>query len=491
MKLSFRLLMSVLVIAQLAACGGGGGTAGTATTTPPVTPPVTPPTATVGGVSLGTSLTAIATDGSSTATITATVVDASNNALSGIPVTFRTDNGLLGSAAAATSAAGTATVVLQNGSADFSNRTANVTVTAGTKSATIPVLLSGSTLALSQSGNTTTVGGADVTFTATARNSAPTNSGVPNQSVRFSIAAGSTGAGTLSALTGTTGPTGIAPSTGGAVVPVRLTPTAAGTVTVVAEWLNAAGAVSVTASQTVTVTAPGIDFAVTNPATSPSSLPLLSTQAFSLTVPTSIGGSAVANVRLAANAGRWSNNSPIVIKAPVLNLVTETYTPSVNAGTVTVTIEALSATNAPLATISQTIAVSAPASTAASVSLQAAASTLACECRRSWILSSGSSARSLITSHGRDRSTGQSPCSVGSTHADRRGREAITCRAGALSAIVFAPVLESGSLRHPRSKSTYSQRSPQISPRRAPEKRSSRIAAATVGMIFASTSRLT
>ncbi|MBK7687239.1 MAG: Ig-like domain-containing protein [Rhodocyclaceae bacterium] len=372
MKLPFRLLMPVVVIAQLAACGGGGGTVGTATTTP--TTPTTP-TVTVSGVSLGTSLTSVATDGSNSATITATVVDANRNALSGVAVTFATDNGLLSDAVSPTSASGVATVVLRNGTADFSNRTATVTATAGGKSATIPILLGGSTLALAASAGNATVG-TDITFTATALNSAPASAGVVNQSIRFSKGAGSTGDGTLSATTATTGTTGIAPTVSNAVVPIRLTPTAAGTVIVVAEWLNAAGAVSVSASQTITVTAPGIAFDITNPTSSPSSLALGSTQAFAVSVTSSINGTAVANVRFAASAGQWSTGSATSTVVPASNVAAETYTPSSSAGTVTVTINALSAAGATLATVSQTLAVSAPASSAASISLQAAASTL-------------------------------------------------------------------------------------------------------------------
>ena len=333
-------------------------------------------TLTPDGISIGTNNVSILTDNSTSATITATVVDLNKNGLANIPVTFSTNSGQLSNATPVTNASGSATVVLTNGTSNFSNRTETVTATAGTKTASVPVLLTGSTLTLTASTNSASVGGVDVTFTATAKNSAPANTGVGNQTIRFSKGTGSTGDGTLSALTGTTGPSGIAPTVGGVAAPIRLTPTVAGTFIVVAEWLDAAGAVSTTASQTVTITPVGVAFAVTTPATSPSALALGSTQAFVVTVPTTINGTTVASVRFAASAGTWSNASAVSSKVPASNAVAETYTPSASAGTVTVAIDALNAANVPIGSLTQSLAVTAPAAAAASLNLQAAASTI-------------------------------------------------------------------------------------------------------------------
>ena len=63
------------------------------------------------------------------------------------------------------------------------------------------------------------------------------------------------------------------------------------------------------------------------------------------------------------------------------------------------------------------------------------------------------------------------------THGEDRGSAASSDSAAAARRITFAPVLESPRRRHPRSKSTSSQRSPRISPRRAPVRRRSLIAA--------------
>jgi hypothetical protein len=66
-------------------------------------------------------------------TISASVLDANNNGLSGVPVSFTTDQGSLSPVTSNTNASGIATTTLTT------NQTATVTVTAGTKTATAKV----------------------------------------------------------------------------------------------------------------------------------------------------------------------------------------------------------------------------------------------------------------------------------------------------------------------------------------------------------------
>ena len=367
---SFLLAASIVL---LTGCGGGGGGATAAAGS----------TTTVNdAIALGTSVTSIKTDNSDSATLTATPT-ASNAVLPGVIVTFATTSGNLSALTATSDSTGKATVTLSSGATDFSNRTANVTATANGKTASIPVLISGSTLTLAASATTLQVGAGTITVAATAKDAG--GIGKNGQTVRFSIdATTSTGAATLSDTTLTTGGTG-------ATANVTLTPTSAGIVVVTAEWLDSSGAVSVTATRDITVTAEtGIAFAITTPATDPTAFatspcvpPILCTQALAVTVPATINGTNVASVRISSTAGTWVGVTQVtaasasITQTPVANAVAATFTASNNSGVATVQVDALSAASAVLSTLTRTFVVSAPAATAASLNLQTSAPTIA------------------------------------------------------------------------------------------------------------------
>ncbi len=357
------LLLLAGMLAILAGCGAGDTGTTTGTTGVVVND----------AIALGTSATSIKTDNTDSATLTATVT-ASNALLPGVTVTFSTTSGNLSAISAVSDASGKATVTLTSGASDFSTRTAIVTVTAGGKTATIPVLINGSTLTLTPSAGSVQVGVGTVTLTATAKNAAGVGSN--GQTVRFSIGAASTGAATLSATTLATGVTGTTGS-------VTLTPTAAGTVVVTADWLDSSGAVSVTATQVINVTAAaGVSFSITTPATSPLSLATSAVQPLAVTVPTTIGGITVASVRISSTAGTWTGTGPVagpaasITQTPAANAIAATYTASNNSGVVTVQVDALGAGNTLLSTLTRTFVISAPTSAAFSLSLQASPSTI-------------------------------------------------------------------------------------------------------------------
>lgn len=359
---SISLLFAV-AIAALAGCGGAGGAAGTTTGS-----------TAADAIALGTSVTSIKTDNSDSATLTATPT-ASNAALPGVVVTFATTSGNLSALTATTDSTGKATVTLSSGASDFSNRTATVTATANGKTASIPVLINGSTLELAVSATALQVGAGTITAVATAKDAGGT--GKNAQTVRFSIGATSTGAATLSATTLATGVTG-------ATSNVTLTPTSAGIVVVTAEWLDSSGAVSVTATQNVTVTpAAGVAFAITTPATDPVSLTTAAAQALAITVPATINSTNVASVRISSTAGTWVGVTQVTASAssitqtPVANAVAATFTAPGNSGTVTVQVDALDVSSAVLSTLTRTFAVSAPAAAAISLNLQTSVSTIA------------------------------------------------------------------------------------------------------------------
>ena len=136
---------SALAVLALAACGDAGncssaftascGSGGT-------------PTPTVAKLTLLTDLAQVPSDGSKTATITAQALDANNNVMTGVVVVFQASTGALLPTQPTTDASGLALATLGAGS-DPSNRTITVTASAGATTATVPVTVNGTTLALS------------------------------------------------------------------------------------------------------------------------------------------------------------------------------------------------------------------------------------------------------------------------------------------------------------------------------------------------------
>ncbi len=108
-------------------------------------------------ITLTSSAYTLKSDGSDSVTLTATVKDAVNVGVSGATVTFTPtstgDAGVLSANTAVTDAYGSARVTLSAGTFDRSNRTINVTATVGTLAPTpvVPIVVSGSTVALSSS----------------------------------------------------------------------------------------------------------------------------------------------------------------------------------------------------------------------------------------------------------------------------------------------------------------------------------------------------
>lgn len=358
-----------LLAAALAGCSDNVPTT-TATTTTTTAVPTVPAV-----LSLGTDKSAIVTDNATAATLTATMVDSSNAVMAGVVVNFSTTSGNLSASSATTDANGQATVLLKSGISDASNRTATVTASQGAQSASIPILIKGSTVALTVSPATNIQEGAG-TLTATALATDGAGLGKFNQTIRFSIGAASTGSGTLSAATLVTDSQGVTPT-------LTFTPTAAGTVVLTAEWLDAAGAVTATATQNITVEAAlGVAFAITTPAANPTALTSGAAQALAVTVPTTIGGVTVSSVRISASSGTWTGTNPAtgplssIMQSPAANAVAASYVAPANSGSATVQVDALDASGVTLGTLTRTFAVSAPSSAAAKLFLASSASTI-------------------------------------------------------------------------------------------------------------------
>ena len=373
-RLSVTFLFAAM-LASVAACSEGTPPAApAATTTPPVTavPTPTPPS----GLSLSVSTTWIPTDNATQAAIMATVVDASNAILPGVYVSFSTSTGNLTASSAVTDANGQATVYLRSGT-DTTNRTATITAAVGAQSASTQILIQGSTVSLTLASSSIQVGAGTITASATAKNAKGT--GVFGQTIRFSI--GGTGLGSFSAITPITVAT-LTTDASGVATPITFTPTVAGTVVLTAEWLNSLGTVTATTTQNITVTGVlAAAFAITIPATYSTSLSTGATQALAATVPATIGGTAVANVRISSSGGTWVGAGPAAGPATSIlqtyaAAVAANYTAPANSGTVSVQVDALDAAGKILSSLTRIFLISAPASAAAKLFLSSSVSTI-------------------------------------------------------------------------------------------------------------------
>jgi Bacterial Ig-like domain (group 1) len=173
------MVMAAAAALALGACGTGNGPL-TGSSTPTGT---APPGPTVNSMTLTTSLPQLPSDGSQTATINALLLDANNNVMSGIPVTFDASSGALTVTTGTTGANGTATATLSS-AGDPSDRVITVTATAGTTKSTVQVAVVGTKLTLS--GPTSLVLNNTGTFSATLQDSA--GNGISGQTATITSA---------------------------------------------------------------------------------------------------------------------------------------------------------------------------------------------------------------------------------------------------------------------------------------------------------------
>jgi hypothetical protein len=261
---------SALAALALAACGGSSGcdtsfanSCGSGGTTPPVV---------IGSLTLLTSLPQIHSDSSNSASISALVKDASNNVMSGVTVVFQATSGSLAITQGTTDANGLAQATLNAGS-DPTDRTITVTATIGTTTATVPVDVVGTTLALS--------GSANLVLNATG-----------NYSAVLTNSAGQGISGAVVTLTSASGNT--------------LTPGNAGATTDASGRLNFTLAASVGGTDTVTAAALGLQKQV----------PVaISTQSFNITAPAD--GTQVTLATSQTVTVTWLNNNVAVAGQPV------------------------------------------------------------------------------------------------------------------------------------------------------------------------------
>ncbi len=371
MKLRTKRLLLVAglpVLLGLIGCSGGGGASGSTSTT--AAPTSTPPAALL----LASSSRSVKSDGSDSATITANVVDSNNIGVSGATVRFTAASGQLGTSSGVSDSSGRVVITYSAG-LDPSNRTDSIIATVNNTAITaaIPVKVTGSTLTLSTSplGNASN----DIKVAAVAKD--VSNAAVENQEVRFSVdttectTTASCGNGTLSSSSAKTDADGFAR--------VTLTPTASGPVTIKAQWFNGAGTSTYTTTSTVSATAVGTSFVVTSPEGNNIAVPLGTTVPINVTVPATVSGKSVANVRFATTLGAWSNSAKSYTKAYTGNAMSEVFSTLLSgaAGKANIQVDLLDSNGVILASLYRVFALSAPANQAGIITLQPSVSNVA------------------------------------------------------------------------------------------------------------------
>lgn len=347
-KFSAPFLLAT-ALAALSGCSDNTSVTGTTT-----------PTTTAASLQLSASPTTVKSDNSTTTTITVTAVDAGSALVPNTKVTMSADTGNLSSGSVTTGSTGTITLTFSSGAASKVNRTATITatVTGSSITAQIPVQIVGSTVTV----NPTTAtlpddGTSPVTLTITAKDAAGNT--VPNAAVTLSKTG--TGNVTLTPSSPTTDANGqlsviVAGAAGGA-----------GTVTV------SVVALGVTATSTLTVSPSVSTFAIDQQTLNGTLIANNTLTAMSIGNSLAVRVNAPApttSVVFATTIGLWNGTAAVVTVPVVAGKATATLT-TTGAGVDNIQVFD-SAT--PTTSDSLTVTMTAAASTANSITLQASPS---------------------------------------------------------------------------------------------------------------------
>jgi len=359
---ALTLLLILCMLGFLASCGPGGGSGN-------IDDPngTEEPSGDDGGtavtpkkISLATSQVSVKSDNSDSATITATVLDKDNAIIEGATVSFSADGGQISAASVDTDANGRAPILFSSGTIEKNNRVVTITAKVGNLPAVqIPISVTGTTISMA-TGKTNleldpeSPDKAEATLTITVKDAGLQP--IYDAQLTVSIDSTSTGDATLTPLTGyedyKTDLSGQSK--------VQVTGTEAGSVVVKAAALGAM------ATQAYTVGGVGEVFAIIDPADDVVSLATDEP----LTITVAAPGSSDYNVAFATTLGAWDGGSEqVVIKAREDGQASAVLRSS-EAGLATVQVyreDDISVTD------SITVAISAPSSQAAKISLQASA----------------------------------------------------------------------------------------------------------------------
>jgi hypothetical protein len=222
-----KKIIGLVLLAVLAACGGGGGNPGTtsgtgSSTTSTTTSTSTAPTAASFVFSLDK--TSINNGGTDKAVLTVTVLDSSRNVVSGVPVSVAVDSGLYTAVSTTTGATGETSGSIAIGG-NKTNRTITATITVGSLTGAAAVAVTGSRITLAAL-PATPAPGASVQVTARATDA--NGVGISGATIQFGGTLGFTQAATTNV-------------SGDAVATLSAAPALAGTYTVTASGLGANG----------------------------------------------------------------------------------------------------------------------------------------------------------------------------------------------------------------------------------------------------------
>lgn len=181
-----KILAGLMLVAALAACGGGGGSPGAQPGGDPGTQPGAP---TVASFIYQLDKPAITNTGSDKAVLTVTALDASNNPVSGVNLSVSVDTGIYTPVSATTDSSGQASGNISIG-ANKANRNITASITLGGQSAKAVVAVTGSQIALTPVPATPAPGTSTrIDIKVTDAN----GTGIPNSTVQLSGSLGFTG----------------------------------------------------------------------------------------------------------------------------------------------------------------------------------------------------------------------------------------------------------------------------------------------------------
>jgi hypothetical protein len=221
-------------------------------------------------------------------------------------VTFKASSGTLSAPTVVTDDNGEATVLFSCGNTDSSNRTATITATAGSVSRQILIRITGTTLSLSTDYTTLEIDASSAyydsakdqaTLTITAKDAG--KNPIYNAPIKVSVDSSSTGAVTLSPLSGYTDADG--------KVQIQVTGESKGTVIVRVEGLGT------TATQTYTVGISGEIFSITSPTEDPYNLQKGESLTITVRAPTQ------SQVIFATTCGAWDGGTSAVVTKSVVD----------------------------------------------------------------------------------------------------------------------------------------------------------------------------
>jgi hypothetical protein len=345
LRYGFMVILVVCALALLVSCGPSGG--GEEEVTTDEVEDIAP----AASISLATSQISVQSDNSDAATITATVLDANHAVMQGVTVSFSADGGQINTSSVDTDENGQAQILFSSGTVQ-SNQTVTITAEVpGLAPATIPIRVTGTTVALSTD-NTNIAIGDTVALTIHVQDySLGALFDVP-----VTLSVSPAGVVTLSEYSGNTDVAG--------ELEVDVTGTGTGTVTVTAEALG------VTATQTYTVAAAGTVFSIS----SPSDPCTLDTNTDLTIIVDAPGG--IANVLFATTLGAWDGGVDLVVTKPVAGVPPTASAVLRSAEAGVATVQAFNAAD-PTIKDSLTVVISAPPTDADQIALQASSTVVA------------------------------------------------------------------------------------------------------------------